>query len=475
MAKVKADAQVTFVAAGHNDVVNATQRVGDQFQRTSQQVNKTTKTMHQQFRFMRGGLGQVGHQIQDVAVQLQMGQNAMLVFGQQGSQIASLFGPHGAVIGAVLAVGAAIAVAFTGEVKEATDRAKELHEEAMGLADSFHELTGAIREQAKNKLTDQYNTLIKDVLDLRQTLSLMEAQLALTGKGMTFAGQTADELKDSILEVRAEIQRKTQDLNKVSDALDGYTEKNEDAAESEKQLAELRIETRKQIRAHLKAEREAAKEREKMREKERGAFEDEVARTKALMEETKSGQQEAIADFESATRMGMLSALSYAQGAIGAMQRVFDQGSTVGKSLFAMNQALGVANAIIAAEEAHAKALAAVPTIPAFAQTVRALGYASAGIIAGQTLASFEGGGMTPRGIRSGGMDGKGGMMAVLHPNEKVTDMERGGDTQPVNVTFNIQAHDASGFDALLAKRRGMIVGMVNRAMNERGKRGVVA
>ena len=43
-----------------------------------------------------------------------------------------------------------------------------------------------------------------------------------------------------------------------------------------------------------------------------------------------------------------------------------------------------------------------------------------------------------------------------------------------VNVSFTINAVDTAGFDQLLNSRRGQIVGMINRAMNERGRVGVV-
>lgn len=42
-------------------------------------------------------------------------------------------------------------------------------------------------------------------------------------------------------------------------------------------------------------------------------------------------------------------------------------------------------------------------------------------------LISFDGGGYTGKGARSGGMDGKGGFMAMLHPNEQVVDLTKGG------------------------------------------------
>jgi hypothetical protein len=52
--------------------------------------------------------GMISQQAQDVAVSLQMGMSASRVIAQQGSQIASIFGPTGMVIGGVIAIGAAI-------------------------------------------------------------------------------------------------------------------------------------------------------------------------------------------------------------------------------------------------------------------------------------------------------------------------------------------------------------------------------
>ena len=42
-------------------------------------------------------------------------------------------------------------------------------------------------------------------------------------------------------------------------------------------------------------------------------------------------------------------------------------------------------------------------------------------------ILSFDGGGRTPSGPRSGGLDGKGGFMAMLHPNETVIDHTKSG------------------------------------------------
>lgn len=52
---------------------------------------------------------QVGFQVQDFATQVANGTSAITAFGQQAPQALSMFGPKGAILGAIIAVGAAIA------------------------------------------------------------------------------------------------------------------------------------------------------------------------------------------------------------------------------------------------------------------------------------------------------------------------------------------------------------------------------
>jgi len=54
------------------------------------------------------------------------------------------------------------------------------------------------------------------------------------------------------------------------------------------------------------------------------------------------------------------------------------------------------------------------------------LGGLFGGLFGGGGLLSFDGGGFTGPGSRSGGVDGKGGFPAILHPNETVLDHTRG-------------------------------------------------
>ena len=88
-------------------------------------------------------------------------------------------------------------------------------------------------------------------------------------------------------------------------------------------------------------------------------------------------------------------------------------------------------------------------------------------------LESFNGGGFTGGGVRAGGIDGKGGFPAILHPNETVIDHTK-GQGMGATVNFNISTVDAAGFDQLLASRKGLITSIINNAMNNQGKMGVV-
>ena len=77
-------------------------------------------------------------------------------------------------------------------------------------------------------------------------------------------------------------------------------------------------------------------------------------------------------------------------------------------------------------------------------------GKAGGGLLAGifGGAPSFAGGGFTGMGARTGGLDGKGGFPAILHPNEVVQDLTKGqgGGSEPVQVVVSLQP--SGEFDA---------------------------
>lgn len=73
-----------------------------------------------------------------------------------------------------------------------------------------------------------------------------------------------------------------------------------------------------------------------------------------------------------------------------------------------------------------------------------------AALSASAAVASYDGGGFTGMGARIGGMDGKGGKLAMLHPREKITDLTKGqGEAQNIDARMIINSADMSD-DALI-------------------------
>lgn len=129
-----------------NDAMFAHAKMGKAFDNSS----KAAK------RFSNGALTQVGYQVQDFAVQVSGGTNALAAFGQQGSQLAGVLGPGGAVLGAFIAIGSALGVAFMPQVFKSENAVSDLTE-TMGLLNSvagssitgIGAFTDEIRELAK--------------------------------------------------------------------------------------------------------------------------------------------------------------------------------------------------------------------------------------------------------------------------------------------------------------------------------------
>ena len=526
-----------------------------------QQISANQKA-NGSLRMIRGGFGQMGHQVQDVAVQLQTGTDAMIVFGQQGSQIVSLFGPGGAMIGALLAVGAAIFSGVTMMSREAKKEVEELVEKITEQRKELGLLTAAelkyqkVMDEAKTeeraktesklneeiqRLTTQvtmYQTMLEG-LNNQETDAIHSAQLL--GLSYKNVQDNLKELNLELAEVQSQFGAQVVGLQQAEDGTIKLAERERERIESiddlimsmreesavvgfsarkklEYQLAVLKVNDveRKliltmfdKIDAHEKAEKAAEKtkreekaaaaeakrkaEQEKARfdkmlldienftlgkqgvllrdyEAEKALIENatleligsEEARNQALLDlkakflaekaaleeadriRKEAADKKALAE-EQRIQQGQervrMQTLSSAQTLASGLLSLMKEGSTAYKAIFAAQQALAIAQTIINTEKAAIEALAFFPGPKgvAYSNFIRGMGYASVGVIAAQTAASFEGGGFTGRGSRSGGVDGRGGFPAILHPNETVIDHE-GGGMQPVvvNQTINV-------------------------------------
>tara|TARA_R110001592_G_scaffold21688_1_gene87176 strand:- start:16412 stop:18187 length:1776 start_codon:yes stop_codon:yes gene_type:complete len=192
-----------------------------------QVANVNTRKMK---RFGAVGMQQVGYQVQDFAVQVQGGTSAMVALGQQGSQLLGIFGPAGAIAGAILAVGTGLVGAFMASkkagdesittakmykdaMKESTEAVRSLKDENYMLANSYKSVSVAKLTQALNQIKQEkaekedFNK--KKIADNRrqgQGAGLFKADLGDTK--MSFFGDTYDE---AIAKLESQI-KKTQDL-----------------------------------------------------------------------------------------------------------------------------------------------------------------------------------------------------------------------------------------------------------------------
>lgn len=126
----------------------------------------------------------------------------------------------------------------------------------------------------------------------------------------------------------------------------------------------------------------------------------------------------------------------------GLAQNFAGEQSGIYKTMFLASKAFAIADSIIKIQQGIAAA-AATPwpaNIAAIASTIAATSSVLTTIQSTQ-MPSFEGGGYTGSGIRAGGVDGKGGFMALVHPNESIIDHEQkatgtyGGGSAVLNVT----------------------------------------
>ena len=140
--------------------------VVDNSTKSTANFNKSMQAGTRSSGMMRGGIQQLGFQAQDVAVQLGAGTNAAQVFAQQGSQILSVFGAGGAVLGAVVAVVGSLGAAYMRSGAMTKSFADE-HEELNELLDDAARLGGTAQEQF-DRLEDTYGTVTTSVIALNE-------------------------------------------------------------------------------------------------------------------------------------------------------------------------------------------------------------------------------------------------------------------------------------------------------------------
>ena len=146
-----------------------------------------------------------------------------------------------------------------------------------------------------------------------------------------------------------------------------------------------------------------------------------------------------------------------------AIQSAFDKG-------MALFKADSIKKAMISLYEGAMKTFASIP----FPFNIVAVGGAlafGAGIV--NKIRGFERGGRPPVGQPSI-VGEKGAELFVPNQAGTVVPNDKLGMNQNVTVNFNINTVDARGFNELLVNSRGVIINLINSAMNEKGRMAVI-
>lgn len=156
------------------------------------------------------GAQQIGYQVQDMIVQIQGGTSAFVAIGQQGSQLAGAFGPGGALIGAVIALGAAVGGTLVKSLGGAKVSAEELQistktlddvlqknkDGTYELSDSFVELANNIdtASQAQAKFYEAQSATVTQTEGAKEAITDLVDSLDTWTNGSAIGAQRSLEL-----------------------------------------------------------------------------------------------------------------------------------------------------------------------------------------------------------------------------------------------------------------------------------------
>ena len=258
-------------------------------------------TVQKSFRGMRGQMQNFGYQMQDVAVQMQMGTNAMTIFSQQGSQLAAGFGPTGAIIGAGIAFVGMMGSLLLPALFDGGKAVKELSEALKDLAKS----TGLTKEQSQllvlqenesiDAATKKLVTLKKEGIELRENAKRTKIRLKIgqdsrnndVNSAKVLKKINRDLLENTVLQQEQakivsdgakNITIYTSALDQGTDSLKKYNDENKQIVEDAERQAEALNKTTVQILESEKAQKIAILTKNKSNTAEKAQ---QIARTKA--------------------------------------------------------------------------------------------------------------------------------------------------------------------------------------------------
>ena len=447
---------------------------------------------------------------------------------QGAFNVVALANPY--VAGATVIAGGIMFVVSTYDklietIKRSEGKLKELRKEGVAVIDFENQLMKQIKkrqiEDLKNLETKtkqiKVSKELKDALaDQRFEVKLLEAtirgateaDLEILKVRREFKGENKEVLAQLISEIKLRqaheatikkekdaleaIANNKSNINSIKESLMTELELIEDKNKKELELiAQQKELIQEQIDSKLlKGMETNSKELEMAREhlEELTALEMEVRKrgneekielARQTAEEEKKIRDELFADNLRAIKEGnfhelQLEKLSMAQQkdlTIKTGRELVSQLAQSNKTMFKVDKALKIAQAIMNTSTGVTKALS-VGNIP-LAVLIGGLGAVEVATISAQKYQGFAKGGRPPVG-RASIVGEEGAELFVPDQAGTIVPNDKLGMGKPVTVNFNINTVDATGFEELLVNSRGVLINLINSAVNEKGQRAII-
>ena len=453
-------------------VIKETNREMQTLSRTATSTGTATTKFGGNLSVMGRTAGQAGIQVQQLVGQIQGGTNPMLALSQQAADLGFVLGAP--LVGAIVALGASLAMNLIPQLFETAKTAKDLSKEIDELRARTGNLTEAqkallqqnrakaIEEERKQvaRLRSEIESNQRAVIALRQ--AQQDAELDPEATGIVDYNAKVNELQEKRVTIVGELSNAEQRLRLLEA---GRTAEGDKFILSlEKQVALLG-----KSRADTIAFEATQLDLTDTQKKQTEALIEQIAVYDRAQEQMKGSASELeklaqVTEFsnkqmDKAAAEGLKSMEDGLVGLIMQTQSVSDAFKNMANSILADILRMQIRKSITA------------PLAGFLDQSIGSFDF-------GSLLRSFAGGGYTGSSSRSGGIDGMGGFPAILHPNETVIDHRAGmpaaapAAPQPVQITYNIQSWDSRDTMLAIQQSAPQIVGIVQNAFNKRGRRG---
>lgn len=312
--------------------LNRVGAAGRKVEQQNKNVAAGAVAANKSFGMMKGGATQLSYQLQDVAVQAQMGTDSFRILAMQGPQIASIFGPGGAIFGAVIALSAALGGALFNSLRNTKEESEDLGEEIDRLAKDFDSLTNAQRNYLALSAAEEIADQKAELQRLQSEANHLNSEMMILGmEGVSTSSERFRDLNAEMVRNASEqdaAKTRIADLTDITkghiDSLDTEIErlqwKADTIAMNARQIDILRIQT-----SNMSEEEKAAAIASVMAAHDRiDAYEQEIAAAEDLSKRRGEAARKAAAAEEAAQRQRE-AAMATAQRQAEAMAAIDDE------------------------------------------------------------------------------------------------------------------------------------------------------